>query len=66
MRAIRIRDRELAAYYEVHNGERWYTVSMKTPSDPVIMNEQLRPVKPTSALGRRIIQAVNERWNGKD
>jgi len=43
------------AVWAVTQGERWWTVGTL---DGLIMNENLREVKPTSALGKKIMAAV--------
>lgn len=43
------------ALWEVTQAERWWTVGTL---DGLILNESLRDVKPTSALGKKILAAV--------
>lgn len=48
------------AFYEVSDGERWWTVSGPAESGWGICNETLRVVSPDGRLGKKIIGAVEK------
>ncbi len=44
--------------WEVREGERWWTVSIRPSGAAHICNEKLTVVNPHGALGKRILRAV--------
>jgi hypothetical protein len=51
--------REYDSFYEVRDGDKWWTVSHPEHPSPLIMSDKMRSIKPTSPLGKRIIKSVN-------
>lgn len=44
--------------WEVREGERWWTVSIRPSGAAHICNEKLSVIKPHGALGKRILAAI--------
>lgn len=45
-------------FWEVRDGNRWWTVHIRPSGAAHICNEKLAVVKPSGALGKRILRAV--------
>lgn len=47
--------------WEVSEGQRWWTVAFHTKDGSyTIMNEDMREISPTGALGKKLIAATKE------
>ncbi|MGI6798573.1 hypothetical protein [Gordonia sihwensis] len=47
--------------FEVHEGDRWWTVSIATDREPLITSDNDRIISPAGRQGRKLLAAIKNR-----